>query len=80
MLFSKSSHFKNVQSNCEQRKHDFQTITTHRSEVFDDTEAPQSAAIQNENLKRCWVLDGAVLTMAGVLGPCEHLPKVEPGT
>lgn len=67
MVFSNSSHFKTVQLTCEQRKHAIQTIPAHSGEMLDDTEALQGAVVQNENLRGCWVLDGAFLTMAGAL-------------
>lgn len=66
MVFSRSSHFKTVQSTCEQGMYDIQTTPAHSGEMLDNTEALQGAVIQNENLRGCWVLDGAFLPMAGV--------------
>lgn len=48
--------------------YDIQTTPAHSGEMLDNTEALQGAVIQNENLRGCWVLDGAFLPVAGVLG------------
>ena len=78
MVFSKSSRFKNVQSNWDQRKHDFQTTPVYSGKMIDDPEGLQVLLFRVRILGAvvCW-MDAPLC--GGSIGPCEHHLNAEPG-